>query len=62
MLNKESMKNFSWIYDQSSINWAQLSELYRVAPLGDKPADILRIVFTNYHLPLSGALYLTSIQ
>jgi len=47
MLNKESMENFSWIYDQSSIDWNQLSELYRVAPLGDKPAENLKIVFSN---------------
>jgi len=41
------MENFSWIYDQSSIDWNQLSELYRVAPLGDKPAENLKIVFSN---------------
>jgi len=47
LVNKESMENFSWIYDQSSIDWNQLSELYRVAPLGDKPAENLKIVFSN---------------
>lgn len=41
------MTNFTWTYDSSLINWEQLSELYRIAPLGDKPADDLKTVFTN---------------
>jgi ribosomal protein S18 acetylase RimI-like enzyme len=47
MLSKKSMKNYSWIYDQSDINWNQLSDLYRIAPLGDKAANDLRLVFSN---------------
>jgi len=39
--------DFTWYFDQTKINWNELSELYRIAPLGTKlPAD-LRIVFTN---------------
>jgi NTP pyrophosphatase (non-canonical NTP hydrolase)/ribosomal protein S18 acetylase RimI-like enzyme len=29
------------------VDWDQLSELYRIAPLGDKPAQELRLVFGN---------------
>ena len=36
-----------WIFEQSLVDWDELSNLYRLAPLGDrKPAD-LRIVFSN---------------
>jgi ribosomal protein S18 acetylase RimI-like enzyme len=41
------MHNLSWLYEQSNIDWFQLSELYRIAPLGEKSADDLEIVFTN---------------
>ena len=36
-----------WIYDSAGINWDELSELYRIAPLGEKPADDLAVVFSN---------------
>lgn len=39
--------NISWCFEQSEIDWAELSELYAVAPLGVKPAEDLEIVFTN---------------
>lgn len=36
-----------WHFDQTNINWGHLSELYRIAPLGEKlPAD-LEVVFSN---------------
>jgi ribosomal protein S18 acetylase RimI-like enzyme len=36
-----------WIYDDASINWNELSALYRIAPLGEKkPAD-LKTAFSN---------------
>ena len=41
------MYNFSWVYDQSTIDWAELSALYRIAPLGNKVAEDLNIVFSN---------------
>ena len=47
MFNKESMKKYSWIYDQADINWNQLSDLYRIAPLGNKAANDLKVVFSN---------------
>jgi ribosomal protein S18 acetylase RimI-like enzyme len=41
------MQNFSWCYQQSEIDWDQLSDLYRIAPLGNKAADDLQVVFSN---------------
>jgi len=36
-----------WQFDDAGIDWSALSELYRIAPLGDKsPAD-LKVCFTN---------------
>ena len=36
-----------WIFGQESVDWDELSELYRVAPLGDKRPQDLEIVFSN---------------
>ena len=36
-----------WLFDESAIDWHALSELYRVAPLGDKKPDHLRRTFAN---------------
>ena len=36
-----------WVYEQSEVDWNQLSELYRIAPLGEKLADDLELVFSN---------------
>ena len=41
------MPPYTWIEDAKSISWDSLSELYRVAPLGNKPASDLKISFTN---------------
>ncbi len=37
----------SWHYDQTDIDWAQLSHLYRIAPLGEKSPGDLEVVFQN---------------
>lgn len=38
---------FEWHYSQERINWKELSQLYKVAPLGDKnPADLEK-AFSN---------------
>ncbi|HEX2913870.1 MAG TPA: GNAT family N-acetyltransferase [Chloroflexia bacterium] len=38
---------FEWKYSTQTINWEELSNLYRIAPLGDKkPAD-LSVSFSN---------------
>ncbi len=41
------MQNFSWLYDQTETDWEQLSNLYRIAPLGEKKAKDLEVVFSN---------------
>jgi ribosomal protein S18 acetylase RimI-like enzyme len=38
---------FTWHFDQTNINWYELSELYRIAPLGTKLPDHLKLVFSN---------------
>jgi len=38
---------FRWYFDQTNINWDELSKLYRIAPLGTKLPDDLKIVFSN---------------
>jgi ribosomal protein S18 acetylase RimI-like enzyme len=36
-----------WLHEQSSIDWVELSTLYRIAPLGDKKPDDLKLAFSN---------------
>ena len=36
-----------WRHTTDGIDWDELSALYRDAPLGDKPPDLLRTVFGN---------------
>jgi ribosomal protein S18 acetylase RimI-like enzyme len=38
---------YVWKFNQDQIDWEQLSELYRLAPLGEKPAEHLEKVFSN---------------
>lgn len=38
---------FKWIFSDQDIDWQTVSHLYRIAPLGDKPAKNLAIVFSN---------------
>ena len=37
----------SWEDSLAHVDWAELSALYLIAPLGHKPADRLQTVFTN---------------
>lgn len=39
--------NITLKYDQAEIDWDELVELYRVAPLGEKNIDDLKLSFTN---------------
>ena len=41
------MPDYTWVHDARAVDWAELSELYRVAPLGDKPPEALKTVFGN---------------
>jgi GNAT superfamily N-acetyltransferase/uncharacterized RmlC-like cupin family protein len=42
-----SMDEYSWTCDDADIDWDELSELYRIAPLGVKPPAELITVFAN---------------
>lgn len=37
----------AWTSSQDHVDWDELEMLYRLAPLGNKTADLLRTVFTN---------------
>lgn len=37
----------TWSDDIERFDWNELAQLYRVAPLGDKPPEVLRTVFGN---------------
>ena len=41
------MGGYSWKLDTEGIDWEELSELYRIAPLGEKPPAALATVFSN---------------
>lgn len=41
------MDEYRWVDAVDSVDLEELSELYRVAPLGDKPPDRLAVVFGN---------------
>jgi ribosomal protein S18 acetylase RimI-like enzyme len=36
-----------WVFDQRSVDWHELSRLYRIAPLGDKSPEHLELAFSN---------------
>jgi len=39
--------NITLKYDQSEIDWCELTELYRIAPLGEKNPEDLKLTFSN---------------
>ena len=39
--------NLKWIYESNNIDWNELSNLYKIAPLGDKKPSDLKTVFDN---------------
>jgi GNAT superfamily N-acetyltransferase len=41
------MDDYTWVHDAGGVDFAELSELYRIAPLGNKPPDALATVFGN---------------
>jgi GNAT superfamily N-acetyltransferase len=41
------MDDYTWTHDAGAVDWDELSELYRLAPLGDKPPEALKTVFGN---------------
>jgi len=41
------MSDYNWTDDMTTVDLAELSELYRIAPLGNKPPEALATVFGN---------------
>jgi GNAT superfamily N-acetyltransferase len=41
------MNEYTWVHDLEAVDLAELSALYRIAPLGDKPPEALATVFGN---------------
>ncbi len=39
--------NLTWITNCDGLDWDELSNLYKIAPLGDKKPDDLKIAFSN---------------
>jgi predicted GNAT family acetyltransferase len=39
------MDDYTWAYDLAAVDLAELSRLYQIAPLGDKPPEALATVF-----------------
>jgi GNAT superfamily N-acetyltransferase len=39
--------DYDWVAGSEGVDWDELSDLYRIAPLGEKPPDALRTVFGN---------------
>ena len=37
----------NWALDDRLIDWEELSQLYRIAPLGEKPPAGLKLAFSN---------------
>ena len=44
-----------WRDSEADVDWAQLSELYRLAPLGNKSPDWLRSAFSNSRYKFFGS-------
>jgi len=39
--------NLKWIYQNDNVNWDELANLYKIAPLGNKKPNDLKTVFSN---------------
>jgi len=39
--------NLEWVHNSDNVNWNELSNLYKIAPLGDKKPSDLKTVFLN---------------
>lgn len=46
-MSEQQNDGYRWDYEAGQVDWEELSDLYRVAPLGDKPPDALATVFSN---------------
>ena len=39
--------NLKWVDNNDNVDWDELSNLYKIAPLGDKKPDDLKLAFSN---------------
>ena len=39
--------DYEWVFSADAVDWAQLVELYRIAPLGQKTTAELQVCFSN---------------
>ena len=39
--------NVEWLYSDEGLDWEELSDLYRIAPLGHKDPSNLKVSFSN---------------
>jgi ribosomal protein S18 acetylase RimI-like enzyme len=46
-IGAEETEKMEWLFEESAIDWTELSRLYRIAPLGDKRPDDLKLAFAN---------------
>ena len=42
-----TIDNLIWVANYNTIDWDELSNLYKIAPLGDKPPSMLKTAFNN---------------
>ncbi|MGH8198454.1 MAG: GNAT family N-acetyltransferase [Steroidobacteraceae bacterium] len=42
-----ALSQVQWVLDDKTVNWGELSQLYRIAPLGDKSPPDLKVAFAN---------------
>jgi GNAT superfamily N-acetyltransferase len=46
-VKRVAMDDYTWRSDTSTVDWDELTELYRIAPFGSKSPEALRTVFGN---------------
>lgn len=47
MFLKENILKIEWVFIHDNIDWVELSDLYKAAPLGDKSPEDLKNAFSN---------------
>lgn len=46
-MSSPRLQDLRWVFEHDVIDWFELSNLYRIAPLGEKKPDDLRVSFSN---------------
>jgi GNAT superfamily N-acetyltransferase len=50
------MGEYRWVHDTDTVDWAEVRELYRIAPLGTPSAEALKTIFGNCRFSCFGYL------